>query len=49
MAPANALILPHNGGNTEAFFPRMVALLKRQVQAWSRGEDGENIVHQRQV
>ncbi|WP_396278308.1 2-hydroxyacid dehydrogenase [Glutamicibacter creatinolyticus] len=45
----NALILPHNGGNTEAFFPRMVALLKRQVQAWSRGEDGENIVHQRQV
>lgn len=41
----NALILPHNGGNTEAFFPRMVALLKRQLQAWSEGELGENVVH----
>lgn len=41
----NALILPHNGGNTEAFFPRMVSLLKRQLQAWSVGEAGENIVH----
>lgn len=41
----NALILPHNGGNTEAFFPRMVALLKRQLRAWSAGEPGENVVH----
>lgn len=41
----NALILPHNGGNTEAFFPRMVALLQRQLQAWAKGEAGENIVH----
>lgn len=41
----NALILPHNGGNTEAFFPRMVALLKRQLKAWSAGGPGENIVH----
>lgn len=41
----NALILPHNGGNTEAFFPRMVSLLKRQLHAWSVGEAGENIVH----
>ncbi|MCW4466101.1 2-hydroxyacid dehydrogenase [Glutamicibacter sp. MNS18] len=41
----NALILPHNGGNTEAFFPRMVSLLKRQLQAWSTGGTGENVVH----
>lgn len=41
----NALITPHNGGNTEAFFPRMVKLLKRQLQAWSQGRDGENLVH----
>lgn len=44
----NALILPHNGGNTEAFFPRMVALLKRQIQDWARGENGQNIVHEPQ-
>ncbi|WP_404290718.1 2-hydroxyacid dehydrogenase [Glutamicibacter arilaitensis] len=42
----NALILPHNGGNTAAFFPRMVRLLKRQLTAWSKGELGENAVHQ---
>ncbi len=41
----NALITPHNGGNTEAFFPRMVKLLKRQLQAWSEGQDAENLVH----
>ncbi|GAA1410505.1 dehydrogenase [Glutamicibacter uratoxydans] len=41
----NALITPHNGGNTKAFFPRMVSLLKRQLQAWSAGQDGENLVH----
>lgn len=41
----NALIIPHNGGNTAAFFPRMVKLLQRQVAAWSAGEIGENLVH----
>ncbi|WP_440102008.1 2-hydroxyacid dehydrogenase [Glutamicibacter mishrai] len=41
----NALIIPHNGGNTAAFFPRMVKLLQRQVAAWSAGETGENLVH----
>lgn len=41
----NALIIPHNGGNTEAFFPRMVTLLKRQASAWSQHEPGENLVH----
>ncbi|UYQ78797.1 2-hydroxyacid dehydrogenase [Glutamicibacter sp. JL.03c] len=41
----NALIIPHNGGNTAAFFPRMVKLLQRQVAAWAAGEAGENLVH----
>lgn len=41
----NALVVPHNGGNTKAFFPRMVKLLKKQVQAWAAGNDGENLVH----
>lgn len=41
----NALIIPHNGGNTAAFFPRMVKLLKRQIELWSAGEDGQNLVH----
>lgn len=41
----NALIIPHNGGNTAAFFPRMVKLLKSQIAAWSAGEAGENLVH----
>lgn len=40
----NALILPHNGGNTEAFLPRMTALLKRQLQAWARDAAPENLV-----
>ncbi|GAA1861293.1 2-hydroxyacid dehydrogenase [Paeniglutamicibacter psychrophenolicus] len=40
----NALIVPHNGGNTEAFLPRMTALLKRQVGSWAQGELGENLV-----
>ncbi|MBM7768214.1 2-hydroxyacid dehydrogenase [Glutamicibacter nicotianae] len=41
----NALVIPHNGGNTKAFFPRMVKLLMKQVQAWAAGNDGENLVH----
>ncbi|MBF6671375.1 2-hydroxyacid dehydrogenase [Glutamicibacter sp. FBE19] len=41
----NALIIPHNGGNTAAFFPRMVKLLHRQLAAWSAGQPGENQVH----
>lgn len=40
----NALIVPHNGGNTEAFLPRMTALLKRQLVAWATGETPENLV-----
>lgn len=41
----NALIVPHNGGNTEAFLPRMTALLKRQVVAWAENRDSENLVY----
>jgi phosphoglycerate dehydrogenase-like enzyme len=40
----NALIVPHNGGNTEAFLPRMTALLKRQLVAWANGTEPENLV-----
>lgn len=41
----NALIIPHNGGNTDAFPPRIAALLKRQLGAVARGEAPENVVH----
>ncbi|MHA7244119.1 2-hydroxyacid dehydrogenase [Paeniglutamicibacter antarcticus] len=40
----NALVVPHNGGNTEAFLPRMTSLLKRQMLAWAQGESSENLV-----
>ena len=40
----NALIIPHNGGNTEAFLPRMTSLLKGQLVAWAAGEPGANLV-----
>lgn len=40
----NALIIPHNGGNTGAFMPRMSRLLKRQVVAWAEGRESENLV-----
>ena len=40
----NALITPHIGGNTSAFFPRIVRLLKRQLTALSTGTEPENLV-----
>lgn len=40
----NALIVPHNGGNTEAFLPRMTSLLKRQMLAWAQQGPSENLV-----
>jgi phosphoglycerate dehydrogenase-like enzyme len=40
----NALISPHLGGNTSAFYPRMVALLRAQLAALSRGEPPRNLV-----
>jgi phosphoglycerate dehydrogenase-like enzyme len=39
-----ALITPHVGGNTSAFYPRIVKLLARQLQALARGERPENLV-----
>jgi phosphoglycerate dehydrogenase-like enzyme len=39
-----ALITPHVGGNTSAFYPRIVKLLNRQFQAFARGERPENLV-----
>lgn len=38
------IITPHVGGNTEAFPPRILALLRRQVEALGRGEEPENLV-----
>jgi len=40
-----ALITPHNGGNTEAFPRRVVALLRRQLEAFAAGREPENLVH----
>jgi phosphoglycerate dehydrogenase-like enzyme len=40
----NALISPHVGGNTSSFYPRMVALLRAQLEALSRGERPSNLV-----
>ncbi|MBV1781358.1 2-hydroxyacid dehydrogenase [Paeniglutamicibacter sp. ABSL32-1] len=44
----NALVVPHNGGNTEAFLPRMTALLKRQLVAWAQGTEPENLVRKQE-
>lgn len=43
-ASPNALIIPHNGGNTDAFPSRITALLKRQLAAVARGDRPENMV-----
>jgi phosphoglycerate dehydrogenase-like enzyme len=40
-----ALITPHNGGNTEAFPRRVVALLRRQLEALAAGREPGNLVH----
>jgi phosphoglycerate dehydrogenase-like enzyme len=40
----NALITPHIGGNTSAFYPRVVRLLKSQLQALARGGVPDNLV-----
>lgn len=39
-----ALITPHNGGNSSAFFPRIVRLLKSQLAAIAEGRGLENLV-----
>lgn len=38
------IISPHTGGVTEAFRPRMVALLRRQLAVLAAGEEPENVV-----
>jgi phosphoglycerate dehydrogenase-like enzyme len=40
----NALITPHVGGDTSAFQPRIVRLLKRQLAALGGGSEPENLV-----
>ncbi|WP_217133543.1 2-hydroxyacid dehydrogenase [Leucobacter chinensis] len=40
----NAFITPHNGGDSQAMHPRIVRLIKRQVEHLRAGETPENIV-----
>ncbi|GAB3532252.1 2-hydroxyacid dehydrogenase [Arthrobacter tecti] len=40
----NAIITPHNGGNTGAFWPRVVRLLRRQLEALAAGDEPANLV-----
>jgi phosphoglycerate dehydrogenase-like enzyme len=40
----NALITPHLGGDTSAFPPRIVALIRRQLSAITAGERPANLV-----
>lgn len=43
-AAGGALIIPHNGGNTSAFSPRIVKLLKSQLGKLAAGDRPENLV-----
>ena len=42
----NALITPHVGGNASAFEPRILKLLKRQLEALAAGDIPANLVQQ---
>jgi phosphoglycerate dehydrogenase-like enzyme len=42
----NALITPHIGGNASVFEPRILKLLKRQLEALAAGETPANLVQQ---
>ncbi|MBX7443888.1 MULTISPECIES: 2-hydroxyacid dehydrogenase [unclassified Arthrobacter] len=42
----NALITPHVGGNASAFEPRILKLLKRQLEALAAGETPANLVQE---
>jgi phosphoglycerate dehydrogenase-like enzyme len=42
----NALITPHIGGNASAFEPRILKLLKRQLEALAAGETPANLVQE---
>lgn len=41
-----AIITPHNGGNTAAFPPRILALLRRQISVLGEGGEPLNLVQQ---
>ena len=43
-AAGNALITPHVGGNASAFEPRILKLLKRQLEALATGQTPANLV-----
>ncbi|WP_026553127.1 2-hydroxyacid dehydrogenase [Arthrobacter sp. H20] len=43
-AAPGALITPHSGGNTGAFWPRMIRLLKRQLDSFAAGKEPANLV-----
>jgi len=40
----NTLVVPHVGGESEAFLPRISALIRRQIVHLQRGETPENLV-----
>lgn len=40
----NVLITPHQGGNTDATFPRVAALVRRQIEALLAGREPVNLV-----
>lgn len=41
---ANALITPHMGGNASAFQPRILQLLRKQLEALAAGHSPANLV-----
>ncbi len=43
-AAPNAIITPHNGGNTGAFEPRIIKLLRSQLQALADSREPANLV-----
>ncbi|MCA4133280.1 2-hydroxyacid dehydrogenase [Arthrobacter sp. M4] len=45
-AASNALITPHIGGNASAFEPRIIKLLKEQLEALAKGQTPKNLVQQ---
>ena len=42
----NALITPHVGGNASAFEPRILKLLKQQLEALADGQTPANLVQE---
>jgi len=40
----NTIITAHQGGNTDATYPRVAALVRRQLEHLLAGEEPENVV-----